>query len=59
MVLSEEEWKQLVTEYWTRWGVKGSIVPELEAIVGSRTTWVMELLVTRIAEGQVRYLHIG
>jgi len=59
MVLSEEEWKQLVTEYWTRWGAKGSIVPELEAIAGSRTAWVQEIMETRIAEGQVKYLHIG
>jgi len=59
MVLSEEEWKKLVLEYWTRWGAKGSIVPELEAITGSRTAWVQEMMDTRIAEGQVRYLHSG
>jgi len=53
MALPEDEWKQLVSEYWTRWGSKGSIVPELEAIAGSRTALVHEMMVTRIAEGQV------
>jgi len=56
LALPEEEWKKLVMEYWTRWGAKGSIVPELEAITGSRTAWVQEIMDTRIAEGQVRYL---
>jgi hypothetical protein len=51
--LGEEEWKKLFTEYWTRWGSKGSIVPELEAIAGDRREWVQELLERRIAEGQV------
>jgi hypothetical protein len=59
LALPEEEWKKLVAEYWTRWGVKGSIVPELEAIAGSRTAWVQEIMDTRIAEGQVRYLNTG
>jgi N-terminal acetyltransferase B complex non-catalytic subunit len=53
LALGEEEWKKLVTEYWTRWGSKGSIVPELEAIAGIRKAWVHELLERRIAEGQV------
>jgi len=53
MALPEDEWKQLVSEYWTRWGAKGSIVPELEAITGSRTALVHEMMVTRKAEGQV------
>jgi hypothetical protein len=59
MVLPEDEWKKLVTEYWTRWGAKGSIVPELEAIAGSRTAWVQEIMETCIAEGQVSFIHIG
>jgi hypothetical protein len=54
LALSEEDWKKLVLEYWTNWGAKGSIVPELEAIVGSRTTWLLEIMEKRIAEGQVR-----
>jgi N-terminal acetyltransferase B complex non-catalytic subunit len=53
LALTEEEWKTLVTEYWTRWGSKGSIVPELEAIAGGRKAWVQELLEGRIADGQV------
>jgi N-terminal acetyltransferase B complex non-catalytic subunit len=53
LALAEEEWKTLVTEYWTRWGSKGSIVPELEAIAGDRREWVKDLLERRIAEGQV------
>lgn len=59
MALPEEEWEKLVTEYWTRWGVKGSIVPELEAIAGSRTAWIQEMMDKRIAEGQVSYTHTG
>lgn len=59
LALPEEEWKKLVMGYWTRWGAKGSIVPELEAITGSRTAWVQEMMDTRIAEGQVRYLPTG
>jgi len=57
MALPEDEWKQLVSEYWTRWGAKGSIVPELEATAGSRTAWVQEMMAARIAEGQVRSVH--
>lgn len=53
LALSEQGWKQLVNEYWMRWGSKGSIVPELEAIAGSRTAWVQEMVEIRIAEGQV------
>jgi hypothetical protein len=59
MVLPEDEWKKLGTEYWTKWGAKGSIVPELEAIAGSRTAWVQEIMETCIAEGQVSFIHIG
>jgi len=51
--LVEDEWKRLVKEYWTRWGSKGSIVPELEAVVGGRKAWLRESMEGRIAEGQV------
>ena len=52
--IPEDEWKKLVIEYWTKWGAKGSIVPELEAI-GSRAAWLQEeLMQKRITEGQVR-----
>jgi hypothetical protein len=53
LALAEDEWKKLVAEYWTRWGAKGSIVPELEAIAGSRMDWVQEMMGSCIAEGQV------
>lgn len=53
LALVEDEWMRLVKDYWTRWGSKGSIVPELEAIVGGRKAGLRELLEGRIAEGQV------
>jgi hypothetical protein len=59
LALPEDEWKKLVMEYWTKWGAKGSIVPELEAVAGSRTAWIQEMMDTRIAEGQVSYTHTG
>ena len=59
LALPEEERRKLVMEYWTRWGAKGSIIPELEAIAGSRTVWIQEMMDTRIAERQVSDTHTG
>jgi hypothetical protein len=53
LALSEGEWKKLVSEYWTKWGSKGSIVPELEAVAGDRLPWIQALMESRIAESQV------
>jgi hypothetical protein len=38
LALPEDEWKKLVMEYWTKWGAKGSIVPELEGQVSYTQT---------------------
>jgi N-terminal acetyltransferase B complex non-catalytic subunit len=54
MAMSETDWKEVVMDYLNKWGSKGSIVPELEAIVGKRKEWLATELESRIASGQVR-----
>lgn len=56
MAMSETDWKEMVTDYLNKWGSKGSIVPEVEGIVGDRKEWLATELESRIASGQVSTL---
>ncbi|WVW84264.1 hypothetical protein I302_106294 [Kwoniella bestiolae CBS 10118] len=51
LVLDDEKWLEAVEKYWVQWGSKGSIVSELEGIVGddAQRKWLVEGLMTRQA----------
>jgi hypothetical protein len=53
LAMEEDDWKVLVVEYLSKWGSKGSVVPELEGIVGDKKDWLQGELEKRIAAGQV------
>lgn len=57
LALSRQEWEEMVVSYWNRWGSKGSIVPELEGVVGKgegdRKEWFKGVMENRIAESHV------
>jgi hypothetical protein len=53
LAMEEDDWKVLVVEYLSKWGSKGSVVPEIEGIVGDKKDWLQGELEKCIAAGQV------
>lgn len=51
LAMPEEEWEREMMAYWTRWGSKGSVVTELEGVVGERQEWLNGVMERRIPEG--------
>lgn len=56
--LSEDDWKQEVERYWTRWGSKGSTVVELEAIAEDKQQRLEEFLTSCSTAKHVSSTHI-
>lgn len=52
-----DQWKDLVSSYWTRWGSKGSVVPELEGVQGERSAWLRDMMGEIISKGHVSLLY--